>query len=207
MIHDILGYEWGVDLHSFRIPGVQGEGLRMLWEAGAGKTEPTMELTYTTPGVTDIFKTNGLDYVTVHHNIKSADKWDKEVETYLSGGESETAGLSELHDDAQKHTQEFYVADSLEEISELTGIDLKNLQVTIKEYNAACTASDEIFFKKHKYMKPFSGGKYFISRHFPAGYGSLGGVKVNDKLEVLDPAGLKIASQLHSWQPSIKQEC
>jgi len=57
MIRDELGYEWGVDLHSFRIPGVEGEGLRMLWEAGAAKTQPVMELTYTTPGVTDVFKT------------------------------------------------------------------------------------------------------------------------------------------------------
>ena len=36
MIHDKLGYDWGKDLHSFRIPGVDGDGLRMLWEAGAG---------------------------------------------------------------------------------------------------------------------------------------------------------------------------
>jgi hypothetical protein len=29
----------------------------MLWKVGAGKTEPVMELTYTTPGVTDVYKT------------------------------------------------------------------------------------------------------------------------------------------------------
>jgi len=249
MIHDILGYEWGKDLHSFRIPGVQGEGLRMLWEAGAGKTEPTMELTYTTPGVTDIFKTlsetmrqpnlmvnldgyrfyneeimnntvftgnaislqrermaftiiddsildtyrkNGLDYVTVHHNIKTVDKWDKEIESYLSGGQSETAGLAELHDENQKHQQNVYVADTLEELATLTGINLENLKETIEEYNRSCTESDQMFFKKQKYMKPFKGGKYYVARHYPAGYGSLGGVKTNDKLEVLDPSGIKI---------------
>ncbi len=249
MIQDILGYEWGKDLHSFRIPGVQGEGLRMLWDVGAGKTVPTMELTYTTPGVSDIFKTisetmrqpnlminldgnrffneelmnntvytgnaialqrermaftiiddsilenykkTGLDYVTVHHNIKSIEKWEKEVQGYQTGGESDTAGLANLIKDDQKSQKNFYVADSLEEVSELTGINLKNLKVTIEEYNEACTEDDQMFFKKHKYMKPLKGGKYYVARHYPAGYGSLGGVKTNDKLEVLDPSGIKI---------------
>lgn len=249
MIHDILGYEWGKDLHSFRIPGVQGEGLQMLWEAGAGKTESTMELTFTTPGVTDVFKTisetmrqpnlmvnldgnrfineeimnntvytgnaislqrkrvafsiiddsildtyrkTGLDYVTVHHNIKNVDKWEKEIESYLSGGESENAGLSELHSADQKHQQTVFAADTLEELCERTGINLENLKVTIKEYNKACTDSDEMFFKKHKYMKPLKGGKYYVAKHYPAGYGSLGGVKTNDKMEVLDSKGIKI---------------
>jgi fumarate reductase flavoprotein subunit len=41
-------------------------------------------------------------------------------------------------------------------------------------------------------MKPIKGGKYYVARHFPAGYGSLGGVKVNENLEVLTSEGLKI---------------
>lgn len=249
MISDILGYEWGKDLHSFRIPGVQGEGLKMLWEVGAGKTVPTMELTFTTPGVTDVFKTisetmrqpnlmvnldgnrfinegimsntvytgnaiarqrermaftiiddsiletyrkTGLDYVTVHHNIKTVDKWEKELSQYLNGEESEASGLSELHNDNQKHQVNVYAADTLEELCELTGINLKNLKVTINEYNTGCTEADEMFFKKYKYMKALKKGKYYAARHYPAGYGSLGGVDTNDKMEVLDPSGIKI---------------
>lgn len=249
MIHDILGYNWGKDLHSFRIPGVQGEGLNMMWDIGAGKTEPTMELTYTTPGVTDVFKTisetmrqpnlmvnldgnrfineeimnntvytgnaislqrertaftivddsiidsyrkSGLDYVTVHHNIKDVDKWDKEIGTYLSGEGIEASGLSELHNENQKHQVNVFAADTLEELSEVTGINLENLKRTIEDYNRGCVESDQFFFKKHKYMKPLKGGKYYAARHYPAGYGSLGGVKTNDKMEVLDPSGIKI---------------
>lgn len=249
MINEILGYEWGKDLHSFRIPGVQGEGLKMLWEAGAARTQPTMELTYTTPGVTDIYKTisetmrqpnlmvnldgkrfineeimnntvytgnaislqrermaftiiddsildtyrkNGLDYVTVHHNIKTIENWDKELHNYFSGEGSDSAGLSELHSEAQKKQVNVFVADTLEELCEKTGINLENLKETIDEYNRMCSTSDEMFFKKHKYMKPLKGGKYYAARHFPAGYGSLGGVKTNDKMEVLDTSGIKI---------------
>jgi len=249
MIHDFLGYDWGKDLHSFRIPGVEGEGLKMLWEAGAGETEPVMELTYTTPGVTDVFKTlsetmrqpnlmvnldgqrfineeimnntvftgnsiarqrqrtaftiiddsilktykkTGLDYITFHHNIKTVDKWEKELSSYLSGEATEASGLSMLHVDAQKTELHMFEADSLEELCEKTGINLGNLKVTIEEYNAACSSSDEFFFKPHKFMKPFAGKKYYAARHFPAGYGSLGGVMVNDMMEVLNPEGIKI---------------
>ena len=249
MLHDILGYTWGKDLHSFRIPGVEGEGLKMIWEAGGGKTMPTMEKTYTTPGVTDVFKTisetmrqpnlmvnldgnrfineeimnnttytgnaislqrensgftiiddsildtyrkTGLDYITKHHNIKTLDKWEKELETYLSGGEAEVSGLSELHSSDQKKQVNVFVADTLEELCEKTGINLENLKVTIAEYNEGCNGADEMFFKKHKYMKPLKGGKYYAARHYPAGYGSLGGAKTNDKMEVLDQSGFKI---------------
>lgn len=249
MIQDYLGFQWGKDLHSFRIPGLKGEGLQMLWDVGAGKTEPVMELTYTTPGVTDVFKTlsetmrqpnlmvnldgnrfineeimnntvytgnaialqrertaftiiddsiletyrkNGLDYVTIHHNIKTIDNWDKELKAYLNREGIEASGLSELHNEEQKNQVNIFVADTLEELCEKTGINLENLKKTIEEYNKACTSYDEMFFKKHKYMKPLKGGKYYAARHFPAGYGSLGGVKTNDKMEVLDSNGIKI---------------
>ncbi|SMP42935.1 FAD-dependent oxidoreductase [Anoxynatronum buryatiense] len=249
MIREMLGYEWGSDLHSFRIPGVQGEGLNMLWEVGAGKTEPTMELTFTTPGVTDVFKTisetmrqpnlmvnldghrfineeimnntvytgnaislqrekaaftiiddsiletyrkTGLDYVTVHHNVKTVEKWDKELESYLKGEGIEAGGLSELHNKDQKHQRHVFAVDSLDELCEVTGIHLENLQQTIEDYNKGCAESDDMFFKKHKYMKPLKGGKYYVARHYPAGYGSLGGVKTNDNMEVLDAKGIKI---------------
>jgi fumarate reductase flavoprotein subunit len=49
MIREYIGYEWGKDLFSFRIPGVTGEGIRMAWEAGAGSTEMNIELTFGNP--------------------------------------------------------------------------------------------------------------------------------------------------------------
>jgi fumarate reductase flavoprotein subunit len=249
MISEHLGYEWGKDLHSFRIPGVAGDGLRMLWAAGAGQTDPVMELTYTTPGVTDVFKTlsetmrqpnlmvnldgkrfvneeimnntvytgnaisrqrertaftiiddsvldsyrkTGLDYVTVHHNIHSVDKWDSELEQYLSGDEAEASGLSMLHSEDQKHGNYLFAADSIEDLCAQTGIDIENLKATIEEYNKSYVDGDSMFFKRHEFMKPLQGGKLYAAKHFPAGYGSLGGVMVNDDLEVLASDGRKI---------------
>lgn len=249
MIQEYMGYEWGKDLHSFRIPGIAGEGLKMMWSVGAGKSEPTMELTYTTPGVTDVYKTlsetmrqpglmvnldgkrfvneeilnntvytgnsisrqkervaftliddsvldsyrkTGLDYITFHHNVKTVEKWEKELESYLSGNEAEASGLSMLHNADQKRPENLFVADSLEELCEKTGIDYKNLKATIEEYNEFSTSEDSQFFKQHRYLRPLKGGKIYAAKHYPAGYGSLGGVMVNDKMEVLTGEGNKI---------------
>jgi fumarate reductase flavoprotein subunit len=52
LIRKYMGYEHGKDLYSFRIPGLNGDGLHMAWEIGAGFTEPMMEMTYETPGHT-----------------------------------------------------------------------------------------------------------------------------------------------------------
>ena len=53
MIKKYIGYDWGKDLFSFRIPGVAGDGIKMAWEAGAGSTEMNIELTATIPEVSE----------------------------------------------------------------------------------------------------------------------------------------------------------
>src|SRR4030042_2022399 len=53
MIKKKAGEEGGKDLSSFRIPGVDGGGIRMAWEAGAAPTEMSMEIIYVMPGEFD----------------------------------------------------------------------------------------------------------------------------------------------------------
>jgi len=53
MIRKYAGYDWGKDLSSFRIPGVDGDGIRMAWEAGAAPTDMSMEIIYRMPGEFD----------------------------------------------------------------------------------------------------------------------------------------------------------
>lgn len=43
MIKKYIGYEWGKDMMSTRVPGVVGDGIRMAWEVGAGKSNFDME--------------------------------------------------------------------------------------------------------------------------------------------------------------------
>lgn len=52
MIKENTGYTFGTDIFNFRIPGVDGDGLKMAWEAGAGKGRMSMEkITHLIAGV------------------------------------------------------------------------------------------------------------------------------------------------------------
>ncbi len=246
MIKEELGFEWGKDLFSFRIPGVNGDGIKMARAVGAGKTRVTMEMTYTTPGITDVFKTisetmrqpnllvnlegkrifneekmnntvftgnticnqtrrcafsiisdnildyykeNGLDYVTIHHNVKTIEKWESEVSSYLKGETNQDVAFASLQSDTTKSVKSFFVADSIEDLAEQTGIDVKNLKKTIEEYNS-CDGRYDKFFNKHpKYMHGINGPRYYAAIHYPAGYGSLGGIRVNENLQVTSEDG------------------
>ncbi|MPW24731.1 FAD-dependent oxidoreductase [Alkalibaculum sp. M08DMB] len=49
MIKEETVYEFGKTIFNFAIPGMKGEGIKMAWEAGAGRTETKMELMYQLP--------------------------------------------------------------------------------------------------------------------------------------------------------------
>ncbi len=49
MIKELTGYEWGRDFFSFRVPGMDGDGLRMAWEVGAARTEVVQEMIIVIP--------------------------------------------------------------------------------------------------------------------------------------------------------------
>jgi len=80
-----------------------------------------------------------------------------------------------------------YMAETLEELCEQTGIDLKGLKQTIKQYNDFCKAGqDKQFYKDPQYLKPIKGPGYYACRFFLGAYGGIGGIKINHKTEVLD---------------------
>ena len=66
MIKEITGYEWGKDLFSFKIPGIEGEGLKMAWEAGAAKTHMILEMYCSVPRQGDFWN---LDVVFRQPNL------------------------------------------------------------------------------------------------------------------------------------------
>jgi fumarate reductase flavoprotein subunit len=86
----------------------------------------------------------------------------------------------------------FYVADSIEELCEKTGIYTEGVKKTIETYNAYCKKGyDELFNKDHHYLRPIKKGKFYAARHFPSAYGSAGGIKINERAEVIG----------QDWQP------
>ncbi len=252
MIEKYMGWKWGVDMFTFRIPGIDGDGINMVWDIGGKKTPITMEVIYNTPGVTDLFKTlsevmrqpnlfvnidgkrvfneehmdnttytgntilqqkgnmcfsiidsgivdyykeHGLDYITYHHNVKTMDKWEYEKELYFSGAAS--AAENSVFSSADKDVsygediqRNFFECGSIEEVAEVTGINLKNLKKTIEDYNAMCNGFangyDWEFCKDHRFLKPILKAPFYVARHFPGGYGTLGGIQVNENMQVLN---------------------
>ncbi len=253
MIKDELGYEWGKDMFTFRIPGMDGDGINMVWEIGGAKTPLNMEIIYNTPGTTDVFKTlsevmrqpscimvspegerfinerimnnttftgnsilqqtghraysiigsdgieyfkeHGLDYITYHHNVKDMTNWEKEKAAYFSGAAGDTEnsvfgagnGVSYRDESSDEpEEQNFRECSSLEEVAEFIGCPYETLKKTVDEYNTYAGGYDAQFVKPAKYLRPITGDKFYVARHFPSGYGSLAGLKVNQNMQILN---------------------
>ena len=90
------------------------------------------------------------------------DKWDYEKELYFSGAKSAAENSVFAGDDKDVSygddiERNFFECQSLEEVAEVTGINLKNLKKTIEEYNAMCNGwangYDWQFTKDHRFLR------------------------------------------------------
>ena len=81
-----------------------------------------------------------------------------------------------------------FKADSIEEIAAGTGLDKDKLTATIEEYNRCCdTGRDEIFHKNPKFLRPVRKPPFYVSKMAGAhSLGSMGGIKINYKTEVVN---------------------
>jgi fumarate reductase flavoprotein subunit len=95
-----------------------------------------------------------------------------------------TATIRPLLDKGHEH---IFEADTLEDMADKTGMNKENLLRTIDEYNKSCdTGRDELFHKKSKFLRPVRQPKFYAGRLFPGAVGTLGGIKTNHRLEVLN---------------------
>ena len=230
-IKKYTGYEWGRDLHSFRIPGLAGDGIRMAWEVGAAPTEMSMELIYIMPGELDPelaetfrqphllvnllgerFMNEGIisnssftgNAISRQKNRSAFLIFDENIKNHM-----ETIGFDSYHvvfpftkvRDLEvlikvafdKGYKDVFIADSLEELAGKTGIDLGGLKRTVEEYNGFCDKGfDPIFNKRYHLLRPIKTPKFYAGRLVPGAYGSLGGIKINYKTEVLNKDWKKI---------------
>lgn len=83
--------------------------------------------------------------------------------------------------------KDVHVADSIDELAAQTGIDALGLKAGIEEYNGFCAKGfDPVFHKTYKYLRPIKTPRFYAMKFLPGAYGSLGGIKINFKAEVLD---------------------
>jgi fumarate reductase flavoprotein subunit len=98
-----------------------------------------------------------------------------------------------LHGHLEKGFKEVFIANSLEELAAKTGIDPDGLKRTVEQYNGFCEKGhDDIFNKRYDLLRPIKTPKFYAGRFLPGAYGSLGGIKINHRTEVLTKDWKKI---------------
>lgn len=87
---------------------------------------------------------------------------------------------------------DLFYGETLEELAEAAGIDCEQLLDTVDEYNDMCDSTDTKFNKPRDYMRPLKKGPYYAGRMLPSGYGTLGGIKINHRMEAVGENGKKV---------------
>ena len=225
MIKKFAGFEFGRDLYSFRIPGIEGDGIRMAWEAGAARTEMSMELIYGMPDVTTIgpelheacrqphmmvnllgerFINEAImpnttftgNAITIQKDrcafnifddaIASAMEKDFDFLSVVFPFPRLTDFRQRIQAAVDQGYAHLFVADTIDELAAKTGIDPKGLSATVDSYNHACGKGyDDLLAKDRRYLRTLDKPPFYAARFFPSAYGSLGGIKINHKAEVV----------------------
>ena len=96
----------------------------------------------------------------------------------------------ELKAALEKGSKEIFVADSAEELAEQIGIEPAVFKATVDEYNKYCEKGhDDLFAKDPRYLRPLKGPKFYAVKARTIFLGTLGGIKINHKMEVVDRNG------------------
>ncbi len=87
----------------------------------------------------------------------------------------------------EQGNEHVFIANSISELADKTGINREGLQKTVTEYNSICeTGRDEVYHKDPNLLRPITQPPFYAGRFFPSAYGTLGGIKINHRTEVLN---------------------
>jgi fumarate reductase flavoprotein subunit len=96
----------------------------------------------------------------------------------------------ELKAAEERGSGEVLVGASVEELAARMGVESSILKATVEEYNRFCTQGrDELFAKSAKYLRPLKGPRFFAVKARTLFLGTLGGIKIDHRTEVLDKKG------------------
>lgn len=92
-----------------------------------------------------------------------------------------------------------HIGNSIDEVAEASGLDASLVKETVDRYNTYCdsavgldgedTTADEEFGKRAKYLHKIAEAPYWICEVADGYYTTCGGIKVNEKTQVLDTEG------------------
>lgn len=92
--------------------------------------------------------------------------------------------------DAAVGTRVVFKGETLEELAKNMGVDVNNFIESVNQYNeAAETGVDNMFFAEADRLVPIKEGPYYAVKYVARNLGTLGGVRINEKIEALDKDG------------------
>ncbi len=95
--------------------------------------------------------------------------------------------MAQMKEQGYEH---FFIADSVEDLAAQAGIDSETLRATVDQYNIYCDSGrDELFYKSAKYLRPVKTGRIYAAEFNVGTYGSMGGVRINYKGQVITDDG------------------
>jgi fumarate reductase flavoprotein subunit len=80
-----------------------------------------------------------------------------------------------------------FMGNSLDEVAKKFNIDAERLKRTVEEYNSYCAKGhDDLFAKNPRYLRPVKNPKFYAIKRIPGAYGTIGGIKINERAEVIN---------------------
>jgi fumarate reductase flavoprotein subunit len=87
----------------------------------------------------------------------------------------------------QSNAGKVKIGNSWETIAEWIGVPASKLISTVEEYNAGCECGyDRLFTKERRYLSPLRQPPYYALRCRPTIVGTLGGIKINHLMQVIN---------------------
>ncbi|MGB4658836.1 MAG: FAD-dependent oxidoreductase [Mobilitalea sp.] len=226
LIKQETGFSQGEDMFNFAIPGLVGDGMKMAWQAGAGKTQVRIEMTSIIEGcddlpqgVANVFSQPNLLVNKFGKRVMNEDQMQNTtylantiihqkdrvcfsivdtsiIKNYIRNGVDNVSlvrtnpDVSDFYEGIKiskdNGSTDFFTADTIEELAEMAGINIDNLVETVEEYNDYCDTVDEEFFKEKRYLRPIVKAPFYGAKVRAGGYGTVGGVKINENCQVID---------------------
>jgi fumarate reductase flavoprotein subunit len=85
------------------------------------------------------------------------------------------------------------ISDSWKEMARWIGADFRVLKSTVNEYNSYCSQGrDDSFYKDRRYLQPLHTPPFYALKCCQAFHGTIGGIKINHQMEVLNHHGRPI---------------
>ncbi|MCV9878591.1 FAD-dependent oxidoreductase [Brenneria izbisi] len=96
----------------------------------------------------------------------------------------------EFNKESQKNRGFVFKSATIEGLAKEMGVEVNVLKATLEQNNMfAAQKRDEVFNKNMDYLRAVKTGPFYAVRMQPAALGTLGGVKINEKMQAVDKTG------------------